>query len=1169
MPRDQGYIINHHQSLYKNSLTRNKTQRRRLEKAAVRIQSKWRAYQDLRRYRHDFRKDWDRKMGDLEKLVVMLETRGLSFVPPSSTVYELLREFNFFDTSNRLSSTKYSHDFHRVRRMSHLVLKSMMSSVQNQNILAFEPQNSWKIQARNFVLRLCPALLHLDESTKDLEDTIINVLNIMFDEKRWPESMCENANEILQSCVMSRERSEWTLFKVVREFLDRDVVKRNHRVESVFVSLCRKLILQKSDHENIIASAFSNTVLTARHATKPLNSPFGIMLTSDLFGTTTWSLCIESMLISEDLNTIAGLLCTLTRLLEYSVHHKKKKRSKRARVMRTNKDVRCVVSMLSKILPLLPVYLYRSNQVETQEEQKEKMDVDEDDDEDDDDRTSRKSLDTELPSLESREIPDSWGRCCIKMKMIATRHRDIQDSINILLDRTLVSRLCSYFDPANDLDEPYPVDFVSQLYYRLHTLCGGRLGRSEAELLIPKSSTKDGFTTPPKYLLPHVFNAVAFERSAVSNNPIFASMWRHIFVASSFQNKTHHKDPDVLVWCGINDTKKKSDNTDTIERRCSTLWFASLAYVYFLSLFIFSLPLSLSLSYTHIYIYIHERRYSQVLVTMDDTEFHSDKKRLEEVCVIVRTLRRILHRLIWQDRDISNLSFVQQDILRVASRLFNQIHVRNSRRHFCDEENWLWPALPKTELVPAALESAGTFDSTSSSSRRARIVLSCIPQVVCFDRRAEVFFTVLSKDRDSRSGARQPGRGLGIRIRRDWIFEDSLRAFTGIASSSRQGRGGSLKDRFQVEFIDENGRPEPGIDGGGVFKEYMDTLARRAFDPQFGLFKETDQRHLYPNPSSVSSSSKHISHFEFLGRVLGKAMYEGILIEPRFALHFLNKLLGNQNHFDEMRSLDEEVYKNLLFVKEYEGDFEDLNLCFEVTTSETLGTCVCVCVWFEYMFSVLFFFFCSLTHLLTYLLTYLLTHSLTGTAKSIPLVRNGSSIPVTRQNRMEYILRLAHYKLNRESATQSRAFLRGLREIVPERWLRMFDPRELQRLIGGSSLRIDVRDMRAHCRLVGGYEDGARHVIEWFWQVLESFTDNERAQLLMFVTSCSRPPLLGFAHLNPPFTIQRINISRDEDKLPTSATCINLLKLPTYSSREVLRKKLLLGMYETKGFELT
>ena len=152
-------------------------------------------------------------------------------------------------------------------------------------------------------------------------------------------------------------------------------------------------------------------------------------------------------------------------------------------------------------------------------------------------------------------------------------------------------------------------------------------------------------------------------------------------------NTFEYYETQVLTWSGlIEKTSKNLIDHDTLERRCSTLWFASLAY-------------------------------SQVLVTMDDTEFHSDNKRVLEVCIIVRTLRRLLYRLIWQDCDISNLPFVQQDILRhVTSRLFNQIHVRNSRRQFCDEENWLWPALPKTELVPAALESAGTFDYSDSMS---------------------------------------------------------------------------------------------------------------------------------------------------------------------------------------------------------------------------------------------------------------------------------------------------------------------------------------------------------------------------------------------------------------------------------------------------------------------
>ena len=114
--------------------------------------------------------------------------------------------------------------------------------------------------------------------------------------------------------------------------------------------------------------------------------------------------------------------------------------------------------------------------------------------------------------------------------------------MNILLDRTLVSRLCSCFEPENDRDEVYPVDFVSQLYYRIHTMCGGRSSRNEAELLIPKFSKNEDDTIAPKHLLPHVFNAVAFERSAQNNSPIYSTMWRRIF---SEARRKQHEDPDV------------------------------------------------------------------------------------------------------------------------------------------------------------------------------------------------------------------------------------------------------------------------------------------------------------------------------------------------------------------------------------------------------------------------------------------------------------------------------------------------------------------------------------------------------------------------------------------------------------------------------------------------
>jgi len=56
----------------------------------------------------------------------------------------------------------------------------------------------------------------------------------------------------------------------------------------------------------------------------------------------------------------------------------------------------------------------------------------------------------------------------------------------------------------------------------------------------------------------------------------------------------------------------------------------------------------------------------------------------------------------------------------------------------------------------------------------------------------------------------------------------------------------------------------------------------------------------------------------------------------------------------------------------------------------------------------------------------------------------------------------------------------------------------------------DVKSSSAsNVRVIGGYTSD-HQVIVMFWRVIENFTDTERRQLLKFVTSCSRPPLLGF-----------------------------------------------------------
>jgi hypothetical protein len=89
-----------------------------------------------------------------------------------------------------------------------------------------------------------------------------------------------------------------------------------------------------------------------------------------------------------------------------------------------------------------------------------------------------------------------------------------------------------------------------------------------------------------------------------------------------------------------------------------------------------------------------------------------------------------------------------------------------------------------------------------------------------------------------------------------------------------------------------------------------------------------------------------------------------------------------------------------------------------------------------------------------------------------------------------------------------------------------------------------------------------------FWAVLEELSAEDRALLVKFVTSCERPPSLGFVGLTPPFTVQRVDCS-DDSRLPTASTCFNILKLPTYSSQRVMRDKLIMSIRSKAGFDLS
>jgi hypothetical protein len=123
-------------------------------------------------------------------------------------------------------------------------------------------------------------------------------------------------------------------------------------------------------------------------------------------------------------------------------------------------------------------------------------------------------------------------------------------------------------------------------------------------------------------------------------------------------------------------------------------------------------------------------------------------------------------------------------------------------------------------------------------------------------------------------------------------------------------------------------------------------------------------------------------------------------------------------------------------------------------------------------------------------------------------------------------------------------------------------------LISGSQKPLDLADLQRHTRYSGGLHS-LDSTAKRFWAAVASMTEEEKGKVLQFVTSCERPPLLGFQAMTPAFTLHRVGISSDSDKLPSASTCFNMLKLPTYSSQKVMKEKLLYAVTSGAGFEMS
>jgi E3 ubiquitin-protein ligase HUWE1 len=177
------------------------------------------------------------------------------------------------------------------------------------------------------------------------------------------------------------------------------------------------------------------------------------------------------------------------------------------------------------------------------------------------------------------------------------------------------------------------------------------------------------------------------------------------------------------------------------------------------------------------------------------------------------------------------------------------------------------------------------------------------------------------------------------------------------------------------------------------------------FNPNYSLFNlSSTGSTYYPNPKSYVEV-EHLSYFKFIGRIIGKAIFDECLLECYFVKCFYKIMLSEALSLADLEDFDKDFHDNMKWC--LENDVECLMTTFVAVT--------------DYF----------------------------GKPQEIELIENGKTIQVTNENKRDYVQKLAYFKMYKEVQKQIDNFLEGFYEIIPKDLVRIFNYKELELLISG------------------------------------------------------------------------------------------------------------------------
>ncbi|CAL9695951.1 unnamed protein product [Knipowitschia caucasica] len=371
------------------------------------------------------------------------------------------------------------------------------------------------------------------------------------------------------------------------------------------------------------------------------------------------------------------------------------------------------------------------------------------------------------------------------------------------------------------------------------------------------------------------------------------------------------------------------------------------------------------------------------------------------------------------------------------------------------------------------------------------------------ERRLTAFYSMMQ--------GREPTPFLELKVRRDHIIDDALIRLEIIAMENPS----DLKKQLVVEF-----EGEQGVDEGGISKEFFLLFLEEIFNPDIGMFSyEEDTGLFWFSPTSLENDAQ----FSLIGIVLGLAIYNSCILDVHFPMVVYRKLMGKKGTYQDLADLNPVLFKSLKDLLEYTGNVEDdLMLTFQISQTDLFGN-----------------------------------------PTLYDLKEKGDLIPVTKENRQEFVDMYADYILNKSVESQFKAFKKGFLMVTYESPLKyLYRPEEVELLICGSR-KLDFEALEQTTDYDGGYSKDSQ-IIKDFWEIIHSFSEEQKRLFLQFTTGTDRAPVGGLGKM-------KMIIARngpDTDRLPTSHTCFNALLLPEYSTKDKMREQLLKAITYAKGFGL-